>query len=424
MVSSIKILVELFAYLFCLAGLFGKKFKLSIHAVVLIILDLFLLTGINEYEFPEYLVSLIYIGMFVYGLLCYKENIKHTLVNCFLSAVIVTVIQIIFCFPMYFLVIIGCRLDKTYELWINIGCLVTIIFITLKFNLVRISQFILKRNILFYILIFILLSIFGKNFFIMKKNNMMLGADYVQIIYFLFILLFTIYEWQKSRMDAEKKKMQLEMNKLYYDAYDQLIMLVRERQHDMKNHINAILSMIHTTDSYDELVAKQQEYCGYVIKQNEETKLLLSSGNPLITGFLYSKKQEAERRGITIECKIGIEKEIAFPEYELVEIMGILLDNAMEVLEKGKMKKKKIYVSLKEREDELVLIVANTSIKYEETVIDRFFETGYSSKGENRGIGLSKLKRLVNERKGEIIVSNEQYQNDNYLQFELIIPKI
>lgn len=266
----------------------------------------------------------------------------------------------------------------------------------------------------------------GLEFYQMIDTRHVFSETYFQMIYFLLIFLFIIYEWQKSRVDLEKKKIQLEMNRLYSDAYDQLIMLVRERQHDMKNHINAILSLSYTTENYDELIEKQKEYCGYVIEQNEKTKLVLSSGNPLIAGFLYSKIREIENYNITIDYKIGIEKnEMAIPEYELVEMVGILLDNAVEALNNINEEEltRKIFFSIKDTEDGIELIVANTSLVYEEDMTAHFFESGYSSKGQNRGIGLSKLKRLVQDRKGDIMVYNKLRNGINYLTFEIKLLK-
>lgn len=424
MISSIKIIVELFAYLYCLAGLFGKKFRLSIHAMILLALDLFLLTGINEYGFPVYLVLLLYMGMFVYGLLFYGGNIKTIIVNCFLAAVLVTFLQFILCFPLYVILMIGYEQNGIYELLINLGSLITIMYLSHRKVLVKIAKYVLKNNKIFFILLFMLLFGMGINVLIMKSKNSINGTDYLQLIYFAFIFILIIWEWQKSRMDAEKRKAQLEMNKLYYGAYDQLIMVIRDRQHDMKNHISAILSMIHTTNDYEELVTKQQEYCGYVMEQNEKTKLLLSSGNPLITGFLYSKILEAEEKGIDVKYSIEIKKEIKFPEYELVEMLGILLDNAIEALEKVQISKKCLHISVKEEQEKIIILVANNGVDCKKENISKFFDRGYSSKGENRGIGLSKLKYLVDGKKGDLIVYNEKYKEEDFLMFEIVLPKI
>lgn len=423
--------IELFTYLYCLAALFGKKFKFSIHAVVFLILALFLSTAINDYGFPEYLLSLGYIGMFLYGLLYYQESIKRTLINCFLAAVIVTGLQLFMMLPIYSIYVVKYEQGQgyVYELLANVACLCFAILFCHLINFKRFSDFFIKRNKLIAGAIILVFGGLGISIFQMNYRNKITAEVYTQMIYFVLILLFTIYEWQKTRLDVEKKKTQLEMNSLYYDAYDQLILLIRERQHDMKNHINAILSMIHTTNNYEELAAKQEEYCDYVIGQHEKTRLVLSVGNPLISGFLYSKIQEAEKKGIAVDYQIAMQKTTSVvPEYELVEMLGILLDNAIEALSKeikttDNDSAKGIRLSIQETESELELVVANTSGHYEEDMTEHFFEAGYSSKGKGRGIGLSKLKRMVHERQGDIVVSNEQWEGRKYLTFAIMVSK-
>lgn len=431
MVRDIKLLVELFAYLYCLAELFGKKFKINIYVVVLVILDLFLLVGIDDYGFPKYLSSLVYVGIFLYGLLCYGESIKITLVNCVLAPLVLAVLQIFMFVPLYFLFFSKYGQSQLNEVLINTGCLLLLILCSYKIKLKKLSESVVKRNKLIVGASILILCGFGYNFYQMKKDGTILKEAYIQMIYFLLVFLLVIYEWQKSRVDAEKKKTQLDMNRLYYDAYDQLILLVRQRQHDMKSHISTIKSLIFTTDNYDELVTKQEEYCDYVLKQNEKTKLVLTVENPLIAGFLYSKIQIAESKEIEVDYHVNLRKESwVIPEYELIEMAGILIDNAIDALENIKLDfymqepRKKIYVKMKETLEEIELTVANTSNYYGEDITAHFFDNGYSSKGKNRGIGLPKLKHLVHDRKGDIIVSNEFHENINYLTFTVKLPKV
>ena len=42
LVSNLKNLIELFTFLYCLAELYGRKLKIGIHDVVLIIINLFI----------------------------------------------------------------------------------------------------------------------------------------------------------------------------------------------------------------------------------------------------------------------------------------------------------------------------------------------------------------------------------------------
>lgn len=429
-VKNLKNLIELFAYLYCLAGLFGKKFKVSIHAVVLAILVMFMMTGLDNYGFPEYTYLFVYIGVFLYGLMCYKESIKLTLVNCVIAYAVLAVMQLLIFFPLYWLFYIKSGQGYTNELLINAVILLTIMMSSHKVSLKRLSNFFMKRDKLIAGVSILILCGLVINFYQMKEEGAILKEIYVQMVYFILIFTFIIYEWQKSRMDAEKKKAQLEMNKLYYDAYDQLIILIRERQHDIKNHINAILSMIYTTDNYEELAEKQKDYCGYVMEQNEKTRLVLSAGNPLIAGFMYSKLQEAESKKIDVEYDIDIRNDnLVVLEYELVEMMGILIDNAMEALTDSDVDTgaenqiRKMYIAIKATDECVEIIVANTSNYYEEDMTERFFEQGYSSKGKGHGIGLPKLKKIVHEKNGDITVSNELHEGMNYLTFTITIIK-
>lgn len=422
LINNLKVIVELFTFLYCLAELFGEKLKIGIHVVVLGIVDLFIMAGINDFGFPLYFRSLCYFAMFLYGLLYYGESIKLTLVNCFLAVVIVAFLPLFLYLPLNYLFDLKYKYLDLYGLLVDIGGLLLVVICRHKIKLRNLSNFFVKRNRLILVVTIFILCGLGVNIYQIIDKRVILSEAYIQMVYFALIFLFIIYEWQKSRMDVEKKKAQLEMNRLYSDAYDQLIMLVRERQHDMKNHINTILSMIYTTEDFGELRDKQIEYCGYVIEQNEKTKLVLSLGNPLIAGFLYSKIREAENYNITIDYKIGIQKnETTIPEYELIEMAGILLDNAIEALSNISEEElvRKIYFSLKDTEDGIGIIIANTSPCYEEDMTVHFFESGYSSKGQNRGIGLSKLKRLVQDRKGNIMVYNELHNDINYLTFEI-----
>lgn len=424
MIENLLILIELFSILYSLAKFFGRKFEISIHAVVLILLQLFLLTGINHYGTPAYLRSLVYVGQFLYALLYYGESIKVTLVNYFLSAILIVSLQFLLYFPIVYLVSLNDENARLIQLIIAFSCMFFIWLLDRWIILKRISKIILKKNKLLVCILILILAILGINIYQTGRVRGMMLEKYLQIIYFLAFTVFLIYEWQKSKADAEKKKMQLEMNALYYDAYDQLLMLVRERQHDMKNHISAIVSMGYTIKDYDMLVARQREYCGLVLEQNEEAKLLLSTENPLVIGFVYSKLEEAKAKEIKIEHHIKlISKELFLPEYELVDMIGILMDNAIEALADIPARERKISLSLAENEEGLTLTIANTSNFYEKDMTAHFFENGYSSKGKDRGIGLSKLKKLVDKWGGTITVSNELRGESNYLSFEIYIPK-
>ena len=151
--------------------------------------------------------------------------------------------------------------------------------------------------------------------------------------------------------------------------------------------------------------------------------ILLTAENPLMVGFLYQKLQEAEEKDIKLEYQISLGSGTApIPEYEMVDIIGILVDNAVEELETktGLAKRVKVFVGI--REEKVRISVSNVSDADGINRIGKFFKKDVSTKGIGRGIGLFKLKNEVLKRSGEIRVSNEIYEEVNYLEIVVLLP--
>lgn len=424
MIESVALVLEVLTILFCLSGLFGRKIVINIYTIALIIMYVCIFIGINSYDFPIYISYLAYIMIFIYCLFLYRKNMRITLINLLLSFAISSVLQLIYYVPVFFVLRNSTYFLKTSGLFINIAAAITIFVLCKRVTLKEVSKFICQKSWIMKTLFIAVTLYLFINILYMQRNLSIDNTDFMQVIFFIILFFLIINEWQKAIEDAERKKTQLEMNRLYYDAYDELILLIRERQHDMKNHISAILGMIYTIDNYDELVESQKKYCDDVIEKNKETKLLLSIGNPLIAGFLYRKYQEAQKQQITIECKSATSGNDYFvPEYELIEFLGILIDNAIDALNANTLADKRIYVQINDREQELSILVANISRHYDMNEIGKFFQKDFTSKGKGHGIGLTKLRKMVKSRDGDIIVTNENFFGKNFLQFCIILPK-
>lgn len=423
-IESVALVLELLAILICLSNTFGKKMSFNIFTIILVVIDLFIFAGVNMYDFPTYITLLVYVAIYAYALFCYKKRVKTTLINCFLAYIVVSVLQLIFCIPVFYLYNKNIGIIGLNSLIVNLASILIVIFLSNKVNLKAISDFIQQRSWIIKILFTSIIVYLFINIFYMQINKTIGNADFIQIIFFIILFFLAIYEWQKAIADAERKKAQLEMNKLYYDAYDELLTLVRERQHDLKNHISAILGMVYTIDNYDELVRSQKEYCNKVMEKSKETKLLLSAGNPLIAGFLYRKIQEAKEKGIDVEYKvIAGGSDFYIPEYELVEMLGVLLDNAIEAEEESEITPKQVHVEIADRSWQFAFLVENTSRVFSQDEIDKFFQKDFTSKGKGHGIGLTKLKKMVHEMGGDLIVTNSKIDGMNYLRFGVMINK-
>ncbi len=246
---------------------------------------------------------------------------------------------------------------------------------------------------------------------------------YLQSIYFIFVLLYLLNIWQKSKDDMKRKQEQAQKTRQYCEAYDELRTLVRERQHDMDNHLSAIFGMIYTIDDRDELIRCREAYYEELKEGREEIKLYLAIESRLIAGFLFVKIREAMKYQIKVTNRI-IMKEKALPisEYDFVEMTGILLDNAVEALAGSKEIPRKIHLEIINKKEGLFITAANTSRPLSTEEMTLFFQEDYTSKGGGRGIGLKKLKKMVYGMGGNVIVSGEPADEAWYIKFELAIP--
>ena len=175
--------------------------------------------------------------------------------------------------------------------------------------------------------------------------------------------------------------------------------------------------MHYTCDTYEKLVKAQNEYSEIVIKENRHNKLL-KVGNPLLIGFLYGKFLEIEKEGIIITYQISVnELKVKVPIHKLVEVLGNLMKNAVEAIEKTENNSKELYVKVMENDETFELEVRNKGEFIDYNQMEQFFKKGYSKKGENRGLGLYNVKIICNEYDLNILYENKIIDEANWVSF-------
>lgn len=148
-----------------------------------------------------------------------------------------------------------------------------------------------------------------------------------------------------------------------------------------------------------ELVNWQNEYCMNILAENNTNKLLRDDVSSILAGFIYSKIEQAESKGIQVKYEIdvdGVEEHISFVDF--VEIFGNLFDNAVEEVADKAIKM--IDFSVTQDEHLLIIRIANPCDKDKSEKLQQMFLEGFSSKGEGRGLGLANVNRIVDEYEG------------------------
>ena len=114
--------------------------------------------------------------------------------------------------------------------------------------------------------------------------------------------------------------------------------------------------------------------------------------NPAVTGLIISKMMYAEGQGIEFILKVRSEVDrINIQAGHLCEILGILLDNAIEAACESD--DKKVYFKIEESEDAFIFEIKNSISAPPDRI--KMFEKSWTTKGENRGFGLWIAKDII-----------------------------
>lgn len=210
------------------------------------------------------------------------------------------------------------------------------------------------------------LCILGNCIFHMR--DVLTDAESLLFISFAALFLIAMAQWKKEWNLNEEKDKRLSIQQMCRESYEQLMIEVRNRQHEFQNHLTALQGMAYTCHTLEELVEMQNQYCNRIVVENKYNRLLYGCKDPMIGGFLYSKFSKAQ--------------------------------------EEGKLK----------------LSVENISPFIPSEQVADFFQRGSSSKEKNRGIGLAKLQKMVEKSGGRIIAQNIEKEGQNWLLMQVVLP--
>ncbi|UZQ86128.1 GHKL domain-containing protein [Thermoclostridium stercorarium] len=114
--------------------------------------------------------------------------------------------------------------------------------------------------------------------------------------------------------------------------------------------------------------------------------------NPALKGIVFSKLNEAATKNIKLFINIFNEIEINnIDPSDLVKIIGILLDNAIEACEKSP--DNELHLGMDSDNTHTSILIGNTY--YQLPDLNMICERGYSTKGKDRGFGMYNLKKIL-----------------------------
>ena len=248
-----------------------------------------------------------------------------------------------------------------------------------------------------------------------ERSKLVLLSVYL-ISLFLILLISIIIFKKVSAIEKNIIDTQLEM-KSANQRLETMVNGLKKFKHSFENTLGSINGFVIRDDNEG-----LRTYMDEIIEEKSKNEMvnyfkLDFIKNPAITGLIISKMIYAESQGVKFILKVRSEvNNIHIKLSHLCEILGILLDNAIEAAAESN--DKKLSFKIEESEDAFIFEVGN-SIKNTPDQV-KMFEKNWTTKGENRGFGLWIASEIVN--KYDNIILNTAIDK-NYIQQDLLIFK-
>lgn len=419
MIERVYWIFEMLAIIICLSSLNGIKLKINLYDAVFIAGDILFMQLIHDGIISKQANVAVYLLYIVYAKIKYFDEFKNTIMRCILCVLIVGMTQMLISVPLNW-IYTGIQDENIMVFWINL-ILVLMMFFTRKSKIYqRIAEYCISKAWLTVVCICACTILFIYCLFSIKGNSIMDTGVFTIITLYIGVVLVVLYQWQKSRYECKQREKELKISNTYNDAAQKLIDIIRKRQHEFHNQIDALYGINMSVDNYDELVQLQREYSNKILKENEDSRILNCINSPILSGFVYSKIDKAREMGIDVTYDVlykGDDEVISI--YVLVEIIGILIDNAIEEIMAKDEVEKKIDFILRDDGQCLKVIVKNETYNLTRNDIPKLFSVDSSSKGEGRGLGLKKIKDYQKQY-GYSIVTNLE---NHWITFEVVKAK-
>lgn len=195
-----------------------------------------------------------------------------------------------------------------------------------------------------------------------------------------------LLESTMRRREKERVSLQMEMYRHQMEIMEQSQEQIRFLRHDMINHLLHMNQLLLEQDTN-----RLREYVQETAAHLDLPQEFVRSGNRDIDSLLNYKLMSAKQLGAEIITDMRIPQELPVSSYDLNVILGNLLDNALEAL--NRCDAKSLTVSLRYEAGVLYILVQNACDGQPPAV---------SRKGAGHGLGLQSIRHTLEAYHGDL----------------------
>lgn len=239
-------------------------------------------------------------------------------------------------------------------------------------------------------------TMYLKSCFEVPEGKILSGIFVLELLLFL-ALEGTLFFWHRG-FETETEHFQREILSHQYEEVKEIYLNMRGWRHDYHNHLQVMKAQISAGQ-----LEEMKKYLSDLEQTLDRVDTYVRSGNLMADAILNSKLSMAEQRKIRVNCRAILPEKLSLEDVDLCVLLGNLLDNALEACEKipEDMRFLRIYMVL--NRSQLYVSIQNSAREE----LD-FNEKNYiSTKRGNHGLGMKRVKALVEKYEGYLTLANE-----------------
>lgn len=418
----------------------NKFIKLAISVITLVVIQVVIELGLIPIPWLFFLctnvVTILFLIVITYLCLRRHANSDLTLrINVLLSMDIFIAVQIFCAFLDKSLMVI-CRNITVVHPMLIVVIIHNIIEAALSFFMGIISARLYKLNRIIdkkvdrqvhriVVVMFIIMYALTLIFTVMQKlydhvENLLIFLI-IQLIFF-WILYFSINRREKQRIHNELVENRLSNLKEYTDHLEQEQRKLRKFKHDYQNMLLSLEENLRSSDSQD---AKDylQTFKQYSDNYISESGLWMFNDfdnvkTPYLKSILINKTSQATEQGIDVhfECRYDVDQ-IAMEPYDLVRIVGIAYDNAIEAVRNLDKNHRKINVMVYRTKGQTEVTIANPMQTAEN--LTHLKKEGVTTKKGHSGLGLANIEE-ISANYSNVLVNYREVKGWFTIQFTIM----
>jgi len=231
---------------------------------------------------------------------------------------------------------------------------------------------------------------------LLYQGRMMQGYIVIGLsLLFLLLLFYAMFYLMAESLNRNNRLRQenqfLSMQQARYDSLRTAIAETREARHDMRHHLNALLSLSRQKE-WDRL----EKYLSEVQESIPDTSLDLCD-NTAVDSVASHYGLLCRKQGIPFSFALDLPCELPVPEIDLCLVLSNLLENALEASLRTAPARRQIKTQAYLHSRHMILLTVKNAFDGEATEKDGVFQ---SSKRRGEGIGIQSVRRIADKNGG------------------------